>query len=142
MMKLYIEIESGLPKNHPALEENLIQAFGCIPNTWVSFERIERPSLNLYETVTQELPKYELSNGIYKDVWSIRPMTEAEKVVIQQHEKDRWAALPNRENFTAWTFDEATCSYISPVPKPDDGKLYRWDGNSNTWVERAPPTII
>ena len=141
-MKLYIEIENGQPKNHPALEENLLQAFNEIPVNWVPFERIERPSLGLYEAIVQDVPEYELIDGVYKDVWSIRPMTEAEKLNAQQNEKLRWDALPNRENFTAWMFDEVSCSYIPPIPKPDDGKLYRWDGQTSTWVERTPPTII
>ena len=29
-MKLYIEAENNQPKNHPAFEDNLIQAFGQI----------------------------------------------------------------------------------------------------------------
>ena len=60
----------------------------------------------------------------------------------QQAVKDRWNSLPNRENFTAWVFDETSCLYIPPIPMPDDDKLYRWDGTVNNWVEVTPPAII
>lgn len=141
-MNLYIEIENDLPKNHPALEENLLQAFGNVPNNWVPFERIAKPLVAVYEVFDDTQPEYLLVDGVYKDVWTPRPMDEAEKIAKQQREKDRWASLPNRENFTAWVFDEVTCSYIPPVSKPDDGKLYQWDGAVNNWVEVSPPAII
>ena len=142
MMKLYIEIKNGMPINHPALKENLLQAFGDIPENWLPFERIEKPQLEVYDVFEQPFPDYQLVDGTYKDVWLVRPMTESEKTAKQQEVKDGWALLPNRENFTAWLFDEMTCSYIPPVFRPDDGKLYRWDGTVNNWVEVTPPAII
>lgn len=141
-MKLYIETENGLPKNHPALEENLLQAFGVIPENWIAFERVERPQLNVYDVLDQEYPEYQLVDGVYKDVWMVRPMNDMEIFVKQQEVKDAWTSLPNSESFSAWVFDEATCSYIPPVPRPDDGKLYRWDGAVNNWIEVSPPAII
>jgi hypothetical protein len=141
-MKLYIETENGLPINHPALEENLLQAFGEIPTHWKPFLRVERPTPEVYQELNTQEPEYLLVEGVWKDVWSIRDMTADEIAFKQQTAKDSWASLPNRENFTAWVFDEVTCSYIPPVPRPDDGKLYRWDGAVNNWVEVTPPAII
>jgi len=53
-MKLYIETENGQVKNHPAFEDNLIQAFGQVPEHWVPFERVERPVLGQYEVMVSE----------------------------------------------------------------------------------------
>jgi hypothetical protein len=141
-MKLYIETENGVPKNHPAFEDNLLQAFGVIPENWIVFERIEKPQLNVYDVLDQEYPEYQLVDGVYNDVWIVRPMNDMEISAKQQRVRDGWASLPNRENFTAWVFDEVTCSYIPPISRPDDGKLYRWDGTVNNWVEVTPPAII
>lgn len=77
-MKLYIETENGLIKNHPALEENLLQAFDTIPASWVPFERVEQPTLDTYEVY--EGVTYELVNGVYKDVHHVRLMTNEEKI--------------------------------------------------------------
>lgn len=140
-MKLYIETENGLPINHPALEENLLQAFGEIPTHWEPFLRVEQPTLAAYQALNTQEPEYLLVEGVWKDVWSIRDMTADEIAFKQQAVKKDWASLPNRENFTAWVFDEVTCSYIPPVSRPDDGKLYRWDGAVNNWVEVTPPAI-
>ena len=71
----------------------------------------------------------------------MRDMTSDEITAKQQAEKDMWLALPNRENFTAWTFNEDTCQYEPPIPRPTDGKIYRWNGITNSWVEFIPPTI-
>ena len=36
--------------------------------------------------------------------------------------------------FPSWTFDEPSCSWIAPTPKPNDGDLYDWDEDSQSWV--------
>ena len=48
-MNLYIEIENGQTKNHPALEHNLIESFGVIPENWEPFIRIEKPTLDTFQ---------------------------------------------------------------------------------------------
>ena len=37
-------------------------------------------------------------------------------------------------NFSAWVFNEEKCDYESPTPCPRDGKIYFWQGTTNTWV--------
>jgi hypothetical protein len=76
-MNLYIETENSQIKNHPAFEENLIQAFGEVPFNWVPFIRVEIPIIDIYEVY--EGVTYELVNGVYTDVHHVRPMTEEEK---------------------------------------------------------------
>jgi hypothetical protein len=148
-MKLYIEVENGVVKNHPAMEDNLIQAFGSIPENWEPFVRVVRPTLTAYQVLESENPVYTKVDGVWTDVWTIREMTEEEKTVkqqaldsttatqaVQQAVKDFWATLPNRENFSAWTFDEKTCQYLPPTPRPTEGD-FRWDGATNSWVPRT-----
>ena len=78
-MNLYIQVENGVSINHPALEENLIQAFGSVPDNWEPFLRIERPMLQEYEVLESEEPTYEKIDGVWTDVWYIRDMTEEER---------------------------------------------------------------
>jgi hypothetical protein len=40
-MKFYIRIVDGQPAEHPATEENLLQAFDCIPEGFEPFEHVE-----------------------------------------------------------------------------------------------------
>jgi len=40
-MKYYMKIVDGQPDAHPATEQNLIDAFGCIPEGFEPFEHVE-----------------------------------------------------------------------------------------------------
>lgn len=37
--------------------------------------------------------------------------------------------------FASWTLNEDSCLWEPPVPMPEDGKVYRWDEDTTTWVE-------
>ena len=37
--------------------------------------------------------------------------------------------------YPSWTLVEATCRWESPVPYPDDGKVYEWNEETTNWVE-------
>jgi len=135
-MNLYIEIENGVPKNHPAFMDNLIQAFGSIPAHWEPFMRVER-SLGVYEVMTAEEPTYEKVNNFWMDVWHKRDMTAEEKTAKQQAIIN---AFNNREyatNWSAWTLDEATCVMVPPIPRPTpvEGVTMLWCGADNNWKE-------
>jgi hypothetical protein len=127
-MKLYIETENGQPKNHPAIEENLIQAFGSIPDNWVLFTRLDYPLLSVFEIY--EGVTYELINGAYTDVHHVRSMTSKEI------EAKKFATVTAWENrYPSWVFDESLCLFEPPVAYPQDGKMHRWDESVINWVE-------
>lgn len=92
-MNLYIETEAGQIKNHPAFEDNLLQAFGSIPAHWVPFECVEHPNPDTYEVY--EGVTYELIEGIYKDVHHVCPMTDEEKLVKDAELAKLNEVLPN-----------------------------------------------
>ena len=83
-MKLYIQVENGQTVNHPAFEDNLFQAFGQIPSNWEPFVRVQRPVLGEDEVLESDHPTYQKIDGVWTDVWSVRPMTQAEKDAKQQ----------------------------------------------------------
>ena len=64
MRHMYIEIENGVTKNHPAFEDTLIQAFGVIPARWEPFTRVERPVLGVYEVMEPDEPVYTKVDGV------------------------------------------------------------------------------
>lgn len=133
-MNLYIETENGQIKNHPAFEDNLIQAFGSVPEHWEPFVRIKAPRIDLYQVFDDPKVTYEKVDGVWTDVFHVRDMTAEEKVVVQQQAKDAWASLPDRDNFSAWVFDETICMYKPPIPRPEG--RYFWQGTTNSWVAR------
>ena len=49
-----------------------------------------------------------------------------------------WTYYPDKNNFSSpqphpsWILDE-NCDWQCPVPYPDDGKMYIWNHESQTW---------
>ena len=141
MMNLYIEIENGVTKNHPAFEDNLIAAFGSIPEHWEPFVRVERPS-GLYQVLEADKPVYTKVDGVWVDVWTVREMTTEEKTALQQAVRDAFANRDQAENWSAWTLDEATCVMVPPIPRPelDEAKISAgvftyWCGADANWKD-------
>lgn len=141
-MNLYIETENGVTKNHPAFEDNLIQAFGSVPEHWEPFTRVERPVTTVYQILESEEPVYAKVDGVWTDVWTVRDMTAEEKAAKQQGVRDVFNAREQASNWSAWTLDEATCTMIPPIPRPepDQTKLDQriqtfWCGADNNWKD-------
>lgn len=141
-MNLYIEIENGQAKNHPALEDNVIQVFGFIPNNWEPFTRVERPVPGVYEVFESDAPTYGQINGVWMDVWTTRNMTAEEKAAKQQEVITAFNDRDQAENWSAWVLDEATCTMQPPVPRPalDQTKLDQristfWCGADGAWKD-------
>ena len=147
-MNLYIEIENGQPKNHPAFEDNLIQAFGFVPSNWEVFVRTERPELLPYQVFDFTNPSYGKVNNEWTDVWSIRDMTAEEKTAKQQVVIDAFNSREQAENWSAWVLDDATCKMIPPItrPEPDQTKLDAgiftfWCGADSNWKNTPPRPV-
>lgn len=133
-MNLYIQIENGQPVNHPAFENNLIEAFGKVPFNWETFVRIERPIPSAYQILENTESTYQKVDGVWTDIWVLRSMTAEEKDAKQQALKAAWANRPQASNWSAWVFDEDTCSYQPPIPRPTDREVV-WSGANNGWVD-------
>jgi len=141
-MNLYIEVENGLTKNHPAFEENLIQAFGSVPENWEPFLRIERPTPTIYQVLESDEPTYEKVDDVWTDVWSVRELTTEEKTAKQQAVITAFNEREYASNWSAWTLDEDTCKMIPPIPRPepdqtklDAGIKTFWCGADNNWKD-------
>jgi len=63
-------------------------------------------------------------------------MTTEDILKKQQAVKDAWAALPHRENFSTWVFNEELCQYDPPIPRPENAENYIWQGTTQSWVPR------
>lgn len=49
------------------------------------------------------------------------------------YDADLDAFIPPKP-YPSWLLDTNTCLWSPPIPYPDDGKLYRWDEPSLSWV--------
>jgi hypothetical protein len=50
------------------------------------------------------------------------------------YDSTRDAFIPPQP-YSSWTLNEDTCQYDSPVPYPDDDKMYEWDEATTNWKE-------
>ena len=136
-MNLYIQTQNNQPVNHPAFEDNLIQAFGVVPEHWEPFTRIERPIPGVYQMLESGEAVYAKVNGVWADVWTVRDLTAEEKTAKQQAVVTAFNDRPQASNWSAWALDEATCTMQPPIPRPDpvEGKIVFWCGADANWKE-------
>lgn len=40
--------------------------------------------------------------------------------------------------YFSWILDEDTCQWEAPTPMPTDGKIYKWNEETTSWVEIEP----
>jgi len=52
------------------------------------------------------------------------------------YDRERDAFIPPND-YPSWTLNEETCQWQSPVPYPNDGKLYKWNEEITNWEEIA-----
>lgn len=82
--RLFIKVVDGQPFEHPITEENMRQAFPEIdldnlPSTFTVFERVPKPphtERGIFEVFEAQ---YQWVDGVVKDVWVLRPMTDDER---------------------------------------------------------------
>ena len=131
-MELFIRIKDGQPFEHPILGDNFRQAFpdvdtNNLPVEFARFVRVVQPTLGPYEK--NQTVSYQLVDGVYTDVFACEQMTAEEIAIKKQTVRDEWAGFPS------WIFNETTCAFEAPIPKPNNGKLYTWNESTTTWMQ-------
>ena len=134
-MELFIRIKDGQPFEHPILGDNFREAFphvdtNNLPAEFARFVRVQAPVVGVYENYTGVT--YELIDGVYTDVHHVVSMTAQEIAAKQQSARDAWAA---NNGFASWIFNETICVFEAPHPYPTNGKFYRWDEPTTSWIE-------
>ena len=136
-MELFIRIKDGKPFEHPIFGDNFREAFpdvdtNNLPSDFAKFVRIPQPQIGpyqIYEGVT-----YEMFGDVCMDVHHLKQMNVQQMIDKQNLIKERW----NAGGWVSWLFNEETCSFSPPVPYPEDGKFYRWDEPTVSWIEVTP----
>lgn len=86
-MRLFIQIREGQPHEHPIMDWNFRDAFPDIdinnlPPQFANFERVECDiEVGLYEVAEAS---YQWVGNVVKDVWSKRPMTNEEILIVDE----------------------------------------------------------
>lgn len=118
-MELYIQIKDGMPYQHPILGDNFREAFPDIdvsnlPPEFARFERIACPQSAIMFQVDEV--SYQWVDGIVKDVWVVRDMTEQERE--QKLQKIAESLLTSVERYkviSQWEIDNAVTEQIKQL---------------------------
>ena len=51
------------------------------------------------------------------------------------YDREKDAFIPPQP-FASWILDEETCLWNAPVAHPNDGKAYKWDEETLSWIEK------
>lgn len=51
-------------------------------------------------------------------------------------DRERNAFIPPQP-YASWTLNEDTCLWDSPIPKPNDGKVYEWNEADQIWEQMS-----
>jgi hypothetical protein len=117
-MKLFIQVRNGQPFEHPIMADNFYQAFphldeNNLPPEFAKFEKPELPTIDIFEVVDGS--SYVMQpNGVVKEVWAVRPMTDAEKAIrIQDAASQIDNTIAFYKNFAAIEVAKATGDAIT-----------------------------
>ena len=86
---------------------------------------------NLYnDTATWKQTSYNTYGNVHK--LGGTPLRKNFAGIGFTYDQTKDAFIPLKP-FTSWTLNETTCRWEAPVAYPDDGKLYLWNEENQTW---------
>jgi len=84
---------------------------------------------------------YNTRGGIYYDPETNQPVVDQSKAFRKNYagigytyDHTRNAFIPPQP-YPSWGLNEETCNWNSPVPYPNDGKMYTWNEATTSWIE-------
>jgi len=84
---------------------------------------------------------YNTKGGIHYDPETGNPSEDQSKALRKNfagvgmlYDSQRDAFIPPQP-YPSWTLNEETCLWDSPVPRPNDGEIYRWNEETQNWEE-------
>ena len=139
-MELFIRVVDGQPFEHPIFGDNFRQAFPNIdvdnlPAEFARFERVAQPhNATAYEV---EECTYQWVDGVVKDVWVTRSMTDTER-------SEKVLALTNTANEIINFFKSTVQEKIDRAPNEEARQAWiDFAAQLNAWVlvDPAAPNI-
>jgi hypothetical protein len=95
---------------------------------------------NLYNCIAKRT-SYNTHGGIHYQADNNTPSQDQSKAFRKNYagigyyyDSIRDAFIPPKP-FPSWTLNEQTCLWQSPIPYPNDGKVYTWNEEIGNWEE-------
>lgn len=95
-------------------------------------ESFPKDGVSYFSTDQEFLESVSLGEDIFDDTYAI---TVWVKNSGQSWEKTMLMEFPEPPSpYDSWVYDKEARQWKAPVPKPNDGKDYRWHEGKNDWV--------
>jgi len=113
-MSHFAKVEDGIVTQVIVAEQDVIDSglFGD-PSSWVQ-------------------TSYNTHGGVHANGGT--PLRKNYAGIGYHYDSYRDAFIPQRQ-FKSWLLNEQTCLWEPPTPMPTDGKMYRWDEITTSWME-------
>jgi hypothetical protein len=113
-MAHYAKVEDGIVTQVIVAEQDFIDSgVAGDPSTWIQ-------------------TSYNTRNGVH--VLGGTPLRKNYAGIGYIYDADLDAFLPPKPH-PRWIVDEATGTWVAPIPRPDDEHSYMWDDKTDTWVQ-------
>lgn len=56
------------------------------------------------------------------------------------YDRTKDAFIPPKP-YASWILNEETCLWNAPIQYPEDGKMYKWNEETVSWIEVIKPTV-
>jgi len=111
---------------------NIVETVHVVSNDVATTEQAGMDFLNnLYNTRdVWKQTSYNTSGGVHKLGGTPFRKNYAGKGWKYDQTRD---AFIEPKPFVSWTLNETTCIWEAPVAKPDDGQIYIWNEENQTW---------
>ena len=115
---------------------NVVETVVVVHNDVATTEQAGVDFLNtLYNTRdVWKQTSYNTIGGVHK--LDGTPLRKNYAGIGYKYNQTRDAFIP-KQPFNSWTLNEDTCNWETPSAYPDDGKMYNWNEETTSWVERT-----
>ena len=111
-MAHYARVENGIVKQVIVAEQEFIDNMVATePGEWIQ-------------------TSYNTHGGVHLDGGT--PLRKNFAGIGYTYDVDKDAFIPPQQ-YPSWTLNETTCLWEPPVAYPDDGELYEWNEETQTW---------
>tara|TARA_R110002020_G_scaffold467667_1_gene691437 strand:+ start:74 stop:466 length:393 start_codon:yes stop_codon:yes gene_type:complete len=117
--------------------ENIVETVIVVHNNVLLVDGVENEQAgvdflnNLYKTSdVWKQTSYNTRGGVHK--LGETPLRKNYAGIGHTYDETRDAFIPPQP-YPSWTLNEDTCQWEAPVARPDDGKNYDWNEETQTW---------
>lgn len=121
-MSYYAKVKDGIVVNVIRADESFFQTFvDDSPGEWLQTSYNTRGGIHYLPD--SDTPSPDQSKALRKNYAGID----------YTYDSSRDAFIPPKP-YSSWVLDDFSCTWIPPVPYPDDGNRYIWDESTQSWV--------